>query len=282
MPPESPRFERGPFLGAVIHEPRWCEIGSASDAARDRPDKPRCSRRDETSRVGVQERAIDRGRRLGRDALVRIGAELRVARIDRGLTIDAVSAAISVSNAQVSRVERALAPAVPLSMLVQFAAIVGLDLVVKAYPGPNALRDAPQLHLLEDFRRRLHASIRWAVEVPLPIAGDQRAWDGLISGTSWHYGVEVESLPRDAQALVRRLNLKERDGDVDGVILVLPDTRRTRSFRNDASAELEPAFPVAGPEALRRLEAGEDPRGSAVVLIPSRRSTPRPSSLHPT
>jgi transcriptional regulator with XRE-family HTH domain len=231
--------------------------------------------------MGVQERAIDRGRQLGREVLVRIGAELRTARIDRGLTIDAVAIALGVSNAQISRIERALAPEVSISVIVSFAAIVGLDLVVKTYPGPNALRDTPQLTVLEDFRRRLHASIRWAVEVPLPIAGDQRAWDGLISGTGWRYGVEVESLPRDAQALVRRLHLKERDGDVDGVILVLPDTRRVRTFRNDAAAELGPAFPVAGLAALRRLSAGEDPRGSAVILIPSRYGSARASSLPP-
>src|SRR3982751_3610335 len=88
--------------------------------------------------------------------------------------------------------------------------IVGLDLVVRTYPGPRALRDTPQLTLLTDFRGALHASLRWAVEVPLPIAGDERAWDGLISTPGWRYGVEAETLPRDAQALVRRINLRLR------------------------------------------------------------------------
>jgi transcriptional regulator with XRE-family HTH domain len=231
--------------------------------------------------MGVQERTIDRGRRLGRDILVRVGSELRATRMDRGLTIDAVAMALGISNAQVSRIERALAPAVSLGVLVSFASIVGLDLVVKAYPGPSALRDTAQLNLLQGFCGLLHASIRWAVEVPLPISGDQRAWDGLISGTGWRYGVEVESLPRDAQALVRRLHLKERDGDVDGVMLVLPDTRRVRGFRNDGAAELVPAFPVAGPDALRRLAAGENPRGSAMILIPSGHRSGRTSRLPP-
>ncbi len=218
--------------------------------------------------MGAQERLIDRGRRLGRDVLVRIGAELRAARIDRVLSIDAVALAIGVSNAHVSRIERALAPGVSLAVLVNFATIVGLDLAIKAYPGPGALRDAPQLGALDDFRAILHASIRWAVEVPLPIAGDLRAWDGMISGPGWRYGIEVESLPRDAQALVRRLNLKVRDGDVDGVILVLRDTRRVRTFRREAAGELATAFPIPGPVALRNLRAGRDPGGSAVVLLP--------------
>ena len=83
-------------------------------------------------------------------------------------------------------------------------------------------------------------------------------------------GVEVETLPRDAQALVRRLNLKRRDGEVDGVILVLRDTRRARLFRQEAAAELGAAFPVPGLDALRRLRVGADPGGSALILIPAR------------
>ena len=236
--------------------------------------------------MGVQERAVDRGRRLGREVVARIGGELRAARIDRGLTIDVVAAALGISNAHVSRIERALAPAVSLDVLVRFATIVGLDLTVRTYPGPGALRDIAQITLLEDIRSRLHASIRWGVEVPLPIAGDQRAWDGLLSGPGWRYGVEAETLPRDAQALVRRLNLKQRDGEVDGVILVLRDTRRARLFRRAAAAELAAAFPVPGLDALRRLRAGEDPGGNAVILVPLRRGSvagrpDTPTSLRP-
>jgi hypothetical protein len=188
-----------------------------------------------------------------------------------------VAAALGISGAHVSRIERALAPQVSLAVLVSFATMVGLDLVVKSYPGPSALRDTPQLTMVEDFRMLLHASLRWAVEVPLPITGDQRAWDGLISGTGWRYGVEFESLPRDAQALVRRLNLKQRDGEVNGVILVLRDTRRVRMFRREAAAELQAAFPVPGSAALRALQAGRDPGGSAVILIPRRAKGPRGS-----
>jgi hypothetical protein len=57
-----------------------------------------------------QERLIDRGARLARDSLIRIGVELRTARVGRGLMIDAVALAVGVSNAHVSRIERGLAP----------------------------------------------------------------------------------------------------------------------------------------------------------------------------
>ena len=63
----------------------------------------------------------------------------------------------------------------------------------------------------------------------MPITTDQRAWDAVISGTGWRYGVEAETSVRDIQALLRRLALKQRDSAVTGVILVVPPTRRTRA-----------------------------------------------------
>jgi len=89
---------------------------------------------------------------------MRIGGELRQARIGAGLSIDQVAAALSVSNAQVSRIERALAPGVPFVTLSRFASVVGLDLITKLYPGANPLRDAAQLSLLADFRS---PSVAW-------------------------------------------------------------------------------------------------------------------------
>lgn len=212
---------------------------------------------------------------------MRIGAELRFARMDRGLSLQLVADVLGTSPAQLSRIEHALAPRVPVAVVVEFATIVGLDLVIRTYPGPAALRDGAQVELLADFGARLHASLRWGVEVPLPIAGDQRAWDGMVAGTGWRYGVEVESLPRDAQALVRRLQLKERDGEVDGVLLVLPDTRRVRSFREAAAPELVRAFPILGPVALRKLQAGLDPGGSALILLPRHRPAMAPTPGKP-
>ena len=74
-----------------------------------------------------------------------------------------------------SAVERALSPNVPFVALARLAAVVGLDLVSKVYPGPNPMRDAPQAELLGDFRAVLHPILGWATEVPLPLPGDQRA-----------------------------------------------------------------------------------------------------------
>jgi hypothetical protein len=156
---------------------------------------------------------------------------------------------------------------VSVVFLARLFAVVGLDLSARGYPGPPPLRDAASVRLGTRFHSLVHPSVRWAVEVPLPRPGDQRRWDAMLSGRGWRYGVEVETGPRDAQALAGRLQLKQRDGDVDGIILVLPATRRVAAFLAAASPILEPAFPVAGDRALDLLGAGQDPGGSAIVVV---------------
>ena len=145
--------------------------------------------------------------------------------------------------------------------------VVGLELSAKAFPGGQPVRDAAHVRLLATFRSRLHRTIRWSSEVPLPRTGDRRAWDGMIAlGSEWRYGVEAETAPRDSQALLRRLNLKVRDGGVNGVILVLPGTRRVRLFLS-AMDDLSATFPVDGRRALELLAAGINPGGSAIVVL---------------
>lgn len=103
-------------------------------------------------------------------------------------------------------------------------------------------------------------------EVPLPIATDLRAWDAVIEGADWRRPVEAETVLDDIQALERRLALKVRDGRVDGVILVVADTRRNRR----ALAAAPVAFAVFDRNArriLRNLAAGRDPGGSSLVLV---------------
>lgn len=229
-----------------------------------------------------RERPADRGTRLARSTLLRIGDELRTARVDRGLTLSVAAAAASISMAELSRIERGLAPRVPLAVLGRCAAIVGLDLSVRCYPGGSPVRDAGHLALLADLRSRLHRSLTWATEVPLPIPGDQRAWDALVTGSGWSCGVEAETLPRDAQALVRRLLLKQRDGGAEAMILLLRQSRAVSAFLREAADELAPALPIPGPRALELLAAGIRPGGNAIVLLPrvpgQRRTAPRTSS----
>lgn len=215
----------------------------------------------------TRERAVNRGNAAGTKAVQRICDEIRRARRSLGLSLKAVAAEARLSVAELSRIERALVPGVSLVRLAQLCAVVGLDLSARTYPGGPPLRDARHGRLLAKLKARVHAVLGWATEVPLPNPGDQRAWDAMIRGSGWRYGVECEMNPIDGQALLRRLTLKQRDGAVDGVILLLPDTRQTRLFRREFADLLTVQFPVRSSMALSRLAAGRSLGGSTIIVL---------------
>jgi transcriptional regulator with XRE-family HTH domain len=218
--------------------------------------------------VATKERPADRGTERGRRLVMELGREIRQARQDRGLSLADVGRAAGCSLSTVSRIERALDPGVSIVEVARLLAVVGLDLRARAYPGGQPVRDAVHAGLLERFRVRLHRSLGWAVEVPLPAPGDPRAWDGFVQGPGWRYGAEAETAPSDGQALGRRLQLKLRDGGVDGVLLIVPRTRRVRDFLKVAGSGFLDLFPVPGDRALELLAAGADPGGSAIIILP--------------
>jgi len=209
--------------------------------------------------MGSIERTVDRATRRADRAVRTVGAELRDARRDRNLSLATVGRAVGRSAASVSRIERGLVPEVSVLRLAQLAEVVGLELSVRAFVGSQPIRDAAHLALLQRFHGLLHPDLRWSVEVPFPVPGDQRAWDAIVGGSQWRYGVEAETAPRDGQALARRLAIRQRDALVDGVLLVLPRSRRVRAFLAASQEYLGAALPVAGPVALARLAAGVDP-----------------------
>jgi len=217
--------------------------------------------------VSNRERAADRGSRRATEIRATLGREAREARWDRGVTLASVARAVGLSAAEVSRIERGLVPGVALADLSRILAVVGLELVARTYPGGQPLRDRAHVALVARFRGLLGPRLRWRSEVPLPMALDQRAWDGVVFGTGWSYGVEAETAPRDVQSLLRRLHLKARDGGVDGVLLVMPDTRRARLFARTTADLLAADFPVVGRAAIERLGRGDDPGGNAVVFV---------------
>jgi transcriptional regulator with XRE-family HTH domain len=202
-----------------------------------------------------------------RTVLEMIGRELRLARRQHSLSQSVVGRASRTSRSKVSRVERGRAPRLTLADASALLGAVGLDLVVRAIPGGDPIRDAGHTALLGTFRSRLHPTLRWATEVPLPIPGDRRAWDALVGGDGWRLGVEAEMRPDDRQALERRLALKRRDGGVDHLLLLLPNTRDNRRFVRANERELQARFPLAGVRAMQLLAAGQAPPGDSLVLL---------------
>jgi transcriptional regulator with XRE-family HTH domain len=219
----------------------------------------------------MPESLADRGARRGRRALVTLGDELRAARLAAGLSQRTVALAAGMSVAELSRVERAAAPWLSVLSATRLATIVGLDLSVRTYAGPSALRDAGHLALLEAFRAILGPGLRFRAEVPLPIEGDQRAWDAVVGISGNQIAVEFETRLTDAQALIRRVNLKRRDGGIDRVVLVFADTRANRTAVRLAGTEIYDGFPLDSRAVIKALASGIVPASSGCAFLPGAR-----------
>ena len=221
----------------------------------------------------VRERPIDRARRRSREERARIGTELRRARVASGLSLREVGAGAAMSASQVSRVERALLATVSVDQLARLSVVVGLDLRLATYPGDEPLRDAGHLALIDRFRRRLHPATDFRTEVPLPVGGDRRAWDGYLRGLRDPVGdraslpVEFETRMDDFQAQTRRLWLKARDAGEPDLLVVVADTRRNRAAIQAAGAAIAERFPVSPRAVLAALAAGRHPGGSGLLLL---------------
>jgi transcriptional regulator with XRE-family HTH domain len=217
--------------------------------------------------MGSKERAVDRGVRHGRRLIATTGSELRLARVSAGLSLEDVGRAVGMSHSQLGRIERALHPTVAVIQLARIASVVGLDLSVRTYPNGSPLRDKAHLALIRRFRDRLSASLVVRTEVPLPIAGDLRAWDLVVYGAGEPIGVEAETRLVDLQGLERRISLKMRDGGLKRVILLVSATRSNRHAVRYAGGTIGETYPIEGRSALRSLAAGQDPGGGSLVLV---------------
>jgi transcriptional regulator with XRE-family HTH domain len=188
------------------------------------------------------------------------------------LSLRFVGGKVGLSATQVMRFERGLVPNASVRQLARIGAVVGVTVRVRTYPGADPVRDKAQSELMGRLAVRLHASLKFTTEVPLPIQGDQRAWDGWISafpGGADRGGLPVDAETRlyDIQALLRRLTLKLRDSDADSLLLVVSDTRSNREAVAAAHHVLAGVFPISPRRALASLAAGHHPGGSAVIFL---------------
>ncbi|HEY6571171.1 MAG TPA: helix-turn-helix transcriptional regulator, partial [Candidatus Limnocylindrales bacterium] len=128
----------------------------------------------------ARESPRDRGRRTARRSLAEVVGDLRSTRLALGLTQEQVANAAGVSRSYVGRLERDEIKQPGINSIASVAAALGLRLRLALYPEGEPIRDRVQLRLLGAFRARLHPSLGWRTEVPLPIQGDRRAWDAVV------------------------------------------------------------------------------------------------------
>jgi transcriptional regulator with XRE-family HTH domain len=213
------------------------------------------------------QRRLDRGRQVAGQTLERLGTELRIARTSAGLSQASLARMAGLSQAMVSRLERARVPAASVSVFVTLFAILGHSLTVRAYPDGSPARDEGHARLIGRFASLLPPSITLRTEVPLRRPGDLRAWDGELLAGSERCKLEAEMVISDVQALDRRVGLKMEDDGVDRVILVVADTRRNREVLRAHGALLRSRFPLRTSDVLTDLRAGRCPSASGIVLV---------------
>jgi len=233
--------------------------------------------------------AIARAVRVTKSDQARVLTDLARARRTAGLSHRDVGRACGMSRSMVARIESGQRTATAAE-LAAIGAAVGLDIRLHAYPAGDPIRDAGQQRLLERFRLHLDESIVMTTEVPLPIEGDLRGWDAILRTRTWHKPVEGETVIDDVQALERRVRLKVRDGGVDGVILVVANTRRNRraiaaapsafqEFDRDARRAARgppwPPRPGRQRDRVRLTERRGSARQRAVAADPGRRRAER-------
>lgn len=215
------------------------------------------------------ERRFDRGTRQAGRAVATLGEEFRQTRLGAGLSQQTVAGRARISRAQYSRIESGKVDGLSIRVAFRIAAVLGLDLSIRAYPGAGPLRDSAHLERLQRLVDHVRAPLRWRTEVPLPSSGErreQRAWDAVIYGLGGRTAVEVELRVRDVQELERRIALKRRDDPTESFLLVLADTRSNRRTLADHPTRFDELDRLRTASVLAELRSGHHP-APGIVLI---------------
>lgn len=210
---------------------------------------------------------LHQGIRRGQRLLHEIGAQLRDARLAAGLSQQSVAVHAGVSQTQISRIESGECRTVDMMVFARVAAVLGLELAARLYPTGSPLRDTAHVQLLQRLRARTSPEFRWLIEAPLPLQGDRRAVDAVIRNSEGRVGIEAESRLRDAQRVTRSAQLKQRDGQLERMVLLLGSTKMNRLAVRDADSILREAFPLGTRDVMRALEAGHLPEANGIVML---------------
>lgn len=192
--------------------------------------------------------------------------ELRAERQTANVSQRTVANALEWQQSELNRLERFAVPNVALVRLVEIASVLGLDVSVRLHRVGDPLRDRASQALIGRFLTLVASSYRVTREALLP-SGGQRSWDLLLRLGALLVGVEAVTRVRDVQALVRHIRLRERDGGVDHVLLVLSDSVHNRALVGQLIEALGPRFATPPRDIRTALRQGRPVPGSGVVLM---------------
>jgi transcriptional regulator with XRE-family HTH domain len=217
--------------------------------------------------MGARITPVDDAAREARRVIRSLCGELRDARRAAGLSLADAARAAGLSRSQLSRLERDELLAPTFEQVWRAAVPLGLRLSAKLYPSGSPVRDRAHLALLARFEALLGDPLRMTREVPLPIPGDLRAWDAMVSGDGSRAFVEAESRVPDMQALERRLRIKLRDDGREAVLILLVQrSEANRLVLRDHREALRDLLPLDGAAVIAALRSGRCPPSSGLLV----------------
>ena len=217
--------------------------------------------------MGTRQRPSDVGAADARRFAALVAREIGVTRRTLGISAHAAADRAGISASQWGRLERGELHRPSLDLVCRAARGVGLAASLTLYPTGEPIRDAAQLALLARLEELLAPPLSMLREVPLPIIGDLRAWDGRTRAGGRTASIEGESRISDAQALARRVALKARDDPDAGVVILLVNaTAHNRRVLAEHREALRAQFPLEGAAIIRSLRAGAVPAATGILL----------------
>jgi transcriptional regulator with XRE-family HTH domain len=214
--------------------------------------------------------AVSRGHARTRALAIRFAAELRIARVNSGLTQAQLAASAGVTQQLVSLAELG-DPDVSLDVRCRLAASCGQELGWRLYPvGGVRLRDSGQMALAQTIVQAAHVSWRASIEVPVA-PNDPRAADLVLASTDEIIHIEIERSLVDFQAQVRAAHLKrdllaQASPQPVPLIIGVPDSRTTHSRLAPFAELIARTFPAPSGQIWRALRRGE-PLGEDGILF---------------
>ena len=190
----------------------------------------------------------------------RIGTEVAIARSAAALSCRDVDRLAGVAQSTVRRIERG-DRGVQLDTLVAVGSVLGLDVVVRAYPGVGLrLRDSGQLHVASSLGAMAHD--RWRTRFEVPAGEHGEAADMVLYGPDEVLHIEIERALVDLQAQLRSATTKRgflsaNDSRPVRLVIVVEDTRRNRVVSAEHASVIRAALPGTTWQVRTAIVRGE-------------------------
>ena len=222
------------------------------------------------------------GRARSRYLAVAFGRELRIARMNAGLSQSRLAALADLSQTEVSKAERGRLD-ISLDARCRLAAACGHELGWRLYPVTTVrLRDSGQLALAQVIVSAAHKSWRPRLEVAIA-PGDPRAADLVLTGPTEIIHIEIERALVDFQAQLRsaqgkRDALAARDQRPIRLVIAIPDTMRSRARLAPFANLISQTMPNTPRTIWRAIRGGEPLNEDGILFV---RAAPRPTKRLP-